>query len=86
LALGGRGPVQEPLFAAQDEIAQAPAHRFYSRLQSILKRYSLQAFSKALCWPFDAEGFGLSGLSPGAYFRFLLLGYFERNPSERQIA
>jgi len=29
---------------------------------------------------------GRPGLAPGVYFRLLMLGYFERIPSERQIA
>ena len=86
MALGRRGPVQEPLFVAQDEIAQAPAHPFYSRLQGVLERYGFDAFCEALCRPHYAEGFGRPGLPPGVYFRLLLLGYFERIPSERQIA
>lgn len=86
MALGRRDPVQEPLFVTQDEIAQAPAHPFYSRLQGILERYGFDAFCEALCRPHYAEGLGRPGLPPGVYFRLLLLGYFERIPSERQIA
>jgi len=41
---------------------------------------------KVQCATFYAETMGRPGLSPGIYFRLLLIGYFEGIDSERGIA
>jgi len=69
-----------------DEIAEAPAHPFYSRLEAVLKFHEFDAFCESLCQPHYASEIGRPGLAPGVYFRLMMLGYFERIPSERQIA
>ena len=38
------------------------------------------------CVPFYADGVGRPSLTPGTYFRLLLVGYFESIDSERGIA
>ena len=86
MALGRRTKTQQSLFLTQDEIAKAPAHPFYSRLEAIFRQYEFDLFCEQLCRPFYAEVMGRPGLPPGIYFRLLMLGYFERIPSERQIA
>jgi transposase len=86
MALGRRRNIQKELFVTSDEIAKAPAHPFYSRLDQIFKAHEFDAFCEQLCQPYYAEGVGRPGLPPGVYFRLLMLGYFERIPSERQIA
>ena len=37
------------------------------------------------CVPFYADGVGRPSLTPGTYFRLLLIGYFEGIDSERGI-
>lgn len=82
MTLGRRQRVQKLLFVATDEIAEAPAHRFYSRLEEVFNAHRFDTFCEALCQPYYADGMGHRGV----YFRLLMLGYFERIPSERQIA
>lgn len=86
MALGRRRSIQKELFVTAEQIAQAPAHPFYSCLEQVFKAHGFDAFCEQLCQPYYAEGIGRPGLAPGAYFRLLMLGYFERIPSERQIA
>ncbi|MFC1895537.1 transposase [Thermodesulfobacteriota bacterium] len=86
MALGRRRSIQKELFVTSDEIAKAPAHPFYSRLEEVFKAHGFDAFCEELCQPYYADGVGRPGLAPGVYFRLLMLGYFERIPSERQIA
>lgn len=52
----------------------------------MFREHGFDAFCEELCRPHYAEVMGRPGLAPGSYFRLLLLGYFERIPSERQIA
>src|SRR5712692_10534710 len=61
---------QEDLWIAQRELATAPGHPFYRRLNELL----------------EAEKIGRPSLTPGIYFRSLLIGYFEGIDSERGIA
>ena len=49
-------------------------------------RRASTAFVEAQCAKFYADGVGRPSLSPGRYFRMLLLGYFEGLDSERAIA
>ena len=84
MALGRRRGVQQELFIATDDIARAPAHPFYARLEAVFREHGFDVFCEGLCRPHYAEVMGRPG--PGIYFRLLLLGYFERIPSERQIA
>ena len=86
MALGRRRRTQKELFVTTDDIAKAPAHPFYSRLEQVFKTYAFDAFCEEICRPHYADGVGRPGLAPGVYFRLLMLGYFERIPSERQIA
>ena len=86
MALGRRRRIQKELFVTSDEIAKAPAHPFYSRLDEVFKTHEFDAFCEELCRTYYADGVGRPGLAPGVYFRLLMLGYFERIPSERQIA
>ena len=86
MAFGRRQRPQKELFITSDEIAKAPAHPFYSRLEEVFKTHEFDAFCEELCRPYYADGVDRPGLVPGIYFRLLMLGYFERIPSERQIA
>ena len=49
-------------------------------------RAGFDAFVEEQCAKFYADGVGRPSLSPGRYFRMLLLGYFEGLDSERAIA
>ena len=59
---------------------------FYQRLNQVLDRHACDAFVEAQCAPFYATTIGRPNLTPGTYFRLLLIGYFEGIDSVRGIA
>jgi transposase len=87
MAMGRKRPVQQPLFVRSDEMAGAPRHRFYEKLNEILGEAGFDRFVEALCEPYFAEPGSQGRLStpPGRYYRMLLVGYFEGIESERGI-
>jgi transposase len=77
---------QEDLWVAHTELATAPGHPFYERLNAILDAEGFDRFVEDLCRKFYAAQFGRPSLTPGIYFRSLLIGYFEGIGAERGIA
>ena len=77
---------QEDFWVAHTEIASAPSHPFYRRLNQLLEGEKFDEFVEALCAKFYARKYGRPSLTPGIYFRSLLIGYFEGIDSERGIA
>lgn len=77
---------QEDLWITHHELAQAPSHPFYQRLNELLDSEKFDEFVEKECAGFYAVNNGRPSLSPGIYFRLLLLGYFEGIDSERGIA
>ena len=77
---------QEDLWITHNELAQGPAHPFYQRLNELLDSEKFDEFVEKECAPFYAANNGRPSLTPGTYFRLLLLGYFEGIDSERGIA
>jgi len=71
---------------AHTELATAPGHPFYERLNAVLNAEGFDRFVEDLCAKFYAPQFGRPSLTPGIYFRSLLIGYFEGIGSERGIA
>ena len=74
------------LWIATNELPRTGGHPFYQRLNQVLDAHAFDAFVEAQCAPFYADGVGRPGLTPGTYFRLLLIGYFEGIDSERGIA
>jgi Transposase domain (DUF772) len=64
----------------------AASHPFYARPNQLLREQGLDDFAEAQCAPFYADTMGRPSLTPGIYFRLLLIGYFEGLDSEREIA
>jgi transposase len=64
----------------------SPGHPFYARLNAILDAAGFDRFVEAQCAQFYAPVMGRPSLTPGRYFRLLLVGYFEGLDSERGIA
>src|SRR6202050_5483707 len=62
------------------------SHPFYQRLNQILDEKKFDEYVEAICEDFYAGEVGRPGLSPGIYFRLLMVGYFEGIDSERGIA
>src|SRR5664279_6190488 len=77
---------QEDLWIAHTELASAPGHPFYQRLNELLEAEGFDEFVEGRCAKFYAAKYGRPSLTPGIYFRSLLIGYFEGIDSERGIA
>lgn len=68
------------------ELAIAPGHPFYRRLNELLDGEKFDEFCERECAGLYADNKGRPSLTPGTYFRLLLIGYFEGIDSERGIA
>src|SRR5712692_11541452 len=65
---------QEDLWIAHTELAAAPGHPFYQRLNELLEAEGFDEFVEGRCAKFYAEKYGRPSLTPGIYFRALLIG------------
>src|SRR5256885_10831408 len=83
MAMGTRrqGQRQEELWYRGD-LAEAPGHPFYRRLNELLEQGGLDEFCEAGCQKFYHEKLGRPSLAPGIYFRVMLIGFFEGIESE----
>jgi transposase len=77
---------QDDIWIAHAELASAPGHPFYQRLNELLEAERFDEFVEGRCRKFYAARYGRPSLTPGIYFRSLLVGYFEGIDSERGIA
>src|ERR1700681_2882397 len=74
------------LWIATNELPVTGGHPFYQRLNQVLDTHGFDAFVEGQCAAFYAGTVGRPSLTPGTYFRLLLIGYFEGIDSERGIA
>ena len=74
------------LWIATNELPRTGGHPFYPRLNQVLDTHAFDEFVEAQCASFYADAVGRPNLTPGTYFRLLLIGYFEGIDSERGIA
>jgi transposase len=85
----GRRPESEqtPMWLAGPDIARSPGHRFYEKLNELLKEGDFDRRVEGLCTPyFEADDKpGRPSIAPGVYFRMLFVGYFEGIESERGL-
>lgn len=72
---------QEELWYRAD-LAEAPGHPFYRRLNVVLDNAGFDEFCEAPCHKFYHERLGRPSLAPGMYFRVMLVGLFEEIESE----
>ena len=87
MAMGRRRTtVQGEFWIPTSTLRQAPGHPFYDRLNPVLAEAGFDRFGEAQCQKFYAQKLGRPSVVPGVYFRMLLIGYFEKLDSERQIA
>ena len=77
---------QEDLWFVSSEVVSTPAHTFYDRLNQILDQHHFDRNVEQLCRRYYKGRLGRPSITPGVYFRSLLLGYFEGIDSERGIA
>ena len=78
--------IQEPLWISAADLASAPGHPFYEKLDEVLDEHGFDEFVERKCERFYASKMGRPSVPPGVYFRTLMIGYFERIDSERGIA
>jgi transposase len=86
MAMGIRDGEQSPLWVVTADLPQSPGHPFYDRLNALLDAHDFDRFVEHQCRRFYPSAMGRPSLTPGRYFRLLLLGYFEGIDSERGIA
>jgi transposase len=77
---------QEDLWVVRSEVVSGPASAFYDRLNQLLDQHQFDSKVEHLCRRYYKGGLGRPSITPGVYFRSLLLGYFEGIDSERGIA
>lgn len=70
----------------RSEVVGGPGNAFYDRLNQILDQHQFDGKMEELCRRYYPGALGRPSLTPGVYFRALLLGYFEEIESERGIA
>lgn len=87
MSMGRRQKHQSPLWIAHDEIAPSPGHRFYEKLNELLRDAAFDQHAEALCAPYyePASVPGRKSVPPGIYFRMHLVGFFEGIESERGL-
>jgi len=77
---------QKELWIPSGELPRSAGHPFYERLGKMLDECGFDDFVEGLCAKFYAAVMGRPSLTPGIYFRCLLIGYFEGIDSERGVA
>src|SRR5450631_4902089 len=77
---------QQGLWVAASEIVTTPGHVFYERLNTVLNAEKFDQRVEAICRKYYKSSSGRPSITPGTYFRMLLLGYFEGIDSERGIS
>jgi transposase len=77
---------QHGLWISAADLPTTAAHPFYRRVNALLDEQKFDEFVEGACRSFYAETIGRPSLTPGMYFRLLLVGYFEGIDAERGIA
>jgi transposase len=77
---------QRDFWIAHTELPRTVGHPFYEKLNQLLEERGFDEFVEGQCGRFYAEAMGRPSLTPGRYFRLLLIGYFEGIEGERGIA
>ena len=78
--------IQQERLWYHGEIAEAPGHPFYQRLNKLLDELEFDKFCEERCQQYYHPKMGRPSLAPGVYFRMVLIGYFEGLESDRGIA
>src|ERR671912_2470265 len=78
MSMGRRKRNRQPaMWVTTTDLPTAASHPFYRRLNQLLRGHGFDDFVEAQCAGYYAETMGRLGLSPGIYFRLLLIGYCE---------
>lgn len=88
MSMGKREEKQQPLWVGASELPRSAGHRFYEKLNELLREADFDRKAEGLCRAFyEADGTaGRPSVPPGVYFRMLFVGYFEGIESERGVA
>jgi hypothetical protein len=76
---------QEDLWVATAALARPASHPFYERLNRILEECGFDEFVEKICQPFYADRLGRPSITPGMYFRMLMVGYFEGSIASAEL-
>jgi len=87
MSMGRRKAKQASMWVPHGEIPRAPGHRFYEKLNALVREAEFDRSVEELCAPyFDVDSKpGRRSTPPGVYFRMHLIGYFEGIESERGL-
>ncbi|HMY18849.1 MAG TPA: transposase [Polyangium sp.] len=87
MSMGHKQDKQAPLWVATPMLPKSPGHRFYEKLNELLREHDFDRAMEAACSSyFKADKTrGRRSIPPGVYFRMLLVGYFEGIESERGL-
>ena len=79
MAMGTRKKRERPqeLWVVSSEIVGTQANAFYDRLNEVFDQHHLDKNVEHLCRRYYKGGVGRPSITPGVYFRCLLLGHFE---------
>jgi transposase len=88
MSMGKREGKQQPLWVGASELPRSAGHRFYEKLNELLREADFDRQVEELCRRFyEADGTaGRPSVPPGVYFRMLFVGYFEGIESERGLS
>ena len=87
MSMGRRKGMQGSMWIAYTDVQRGPGHRFYGKLNDLLREAEFDHKVEELCaLYFNADHTpGRRSIPPGVYFRMHLIGYFEGIESERGI-
>src|SRR5450755_2744173 len=66
---------QQDLWVAASEIVTTPGHVFYERLNTVLNAEKFDQRIEAICRKYYKSSSGRPSITPGTYFRMMLLGF-----------
>ena len=87
MSMGRQNGMQDSMWIAYNEIQRGPGHRFYEKLNELLREAQFDRKVEELCAAYFEPDHtpGRRSIPPGVYFRMHLIGYFEGIESERGI-
>jgi transposase len=86
MALGKRVEEQQEMWVATTSLPKSVGHIFYRKLNRLLAEADFDRTVERMCEPYYHSHMGRPSIPPGAYFRMLLVGYYEGVGSQRGIA
>ena len=86
MALGKHREEQQEMWVATTSLPKSVGHVFYRKLNRLLVEADFDRTVEKMCEPYYHTHLGRPSIPPGAYFRMLLVGYYEGIGSQRGIA